>query len=157
MPLSLFWMLERDRGRLEDGWKRADFLPLGAGALAGSTFPLDREFLARELGFSRVTPQQPGRGQRPRFPARMLGGTVHPHDAPEPFLRGFDPLVIGEFGFVELDDAFATGSSMMPQKKNPDSLELIRGKCGRVYGDLDESFDHHEGDPSHLRQGHAGR
>ncbi len=134
--LSLFWMLERDRGRLEDGWKRADFLPLGAGALAGSTFPLDREFLARELGFSRVTPNSLDAVSDRDFLLECLAALsilmMH-------LSRFCEDLILwssAEFGFVELDDAFATGSSMMPQKKNPDSLELIRGKCGRVYGDL---------------------
>jgi argininosuccinate lyase len=134
--LSLFWMLERDRGRLEDGWKRADFLPLGAGALAGSTFPLDREFMARELGFSRVSPNSLDAVSDRDFLLECLAALsilmMH-------LSRFCEDLIIwssAEFGFVELADAFATGSSMMPQKKNPDSLELIRGKSGRVYGDL---------------------
>ena len=134
--LSLFWMLERDKGRLEDSWKRADFLPLGAGALAGSTFPLDREFMARELGFSRVSPNSLDAVSDRDFLLECLAALsiVMMH-----LSRFCEDLIIwssAEFGFVELDDAFATGSSMMPQKKNPDSLELIRGKSGRVYGDL---------------------
>ena len=134
--LSLFWMLERDRGRLEDTWKRADFLPLGAGALAGSSFPLDREFMARELGFSRVTPNSLDAVSDRDFLLEALAALailmMH-------LSRFCEDLIIwssAEFAFVELDEAFSTGSSMMPQKKNPDSLELIRGKSGRVYGDL---------------------
>ena len=134
--LSLFWMLERDRGRLGDAWRRADFLPLGSGALAGSAFPLDRAFLARELGLFAGDAQQPRRGQRPRFSARNPVCAGHPNDALEPLLRGFDLWSSAEFGFVELSDHFSTGSSMMPQKKNPDALELVRGKTGRVYGSL---------------------
>ena len=134
--LSLFWMLERDKGRLEDSWKRADFLPLGAGALAGSTFPLDREFMARELGFSQISPNSLDAVSDRDFLLECLAALsiIMMH-----LSRFCEDLIIwssAEFGFVELDDAFATGSSMMPQKKNPDSLELIRGKSGRVYGDL---------------------
>ncbi len=134
--LSLFWMLERDDGRLQDTWKRADLMPLGAGALAGSAFPLDREFMARELGFSRVAPNSLDAVSDRDFLLECLAALsilmMH-------LSRYCEDLIIwsaAEFGFVELADAFATGSSMMPQKKNPDSLELIRGKTGRVYGDL---------------------
>ena len=134
--LSLFWMLERDDGRLQDTWKRADLMPLGAGALAGSAFPLDREFMARELGFSRVAPNSLDAVSDRDFLLECLAALsilmMH-------LSRYCEDLIIwsaAEFGFVELADAFTTGSSMMPQKKNPDSLELIRGKTGRVYGDL---------------------
>ena len=134
--LSLFWMLERDDGRLQDTWKRADLMPLGAGALAGSAFPLDRDFMARELGFSRVAPNSLDAVSDRDFLLECLAALsilmMH-------LSRFCEDLIIwsaAEFGFVELADAFATGSSMMPQKKNPDSLELIRGKTGRVYGDL---------------------
>jgi len=134
--LSLFWMLERDYGRLADAWKRADSLPLGAGALAGSAFPLDRGFMARELGFSRVAPNSLDAVSDRDFLLEALSSVsilmMH-------LSRFCEDLIIwssAEFGFVELADSFSTGSSMMPQKKNPDSLELIRGKTGRVYGDL---------------------
>ncbi|MEW6752682.1 MAG: argininosuccinate lyase [Candidatus Latescibacterota bacterium] len=134
--LSLFWMLERDRGRLADAWERADVLPLGAGALAGTTFPVDRRFLARELGFRRVSPNSLDAVSDRDFLVEFVSAAallmMH-------LSRYCEDLVIwssAEFGFVELADAFATGSSMMPQKKNPDSLELVRGKTGRVYGDL---------------------
>ena len=134
--LSLFWMLERDCGRLADTWKRADELPLGAGALAGSAYPLDREFMARELGFSRVTANSLDAVSDRDFLLEALAAIailmMH-------LSRFCEDLIIwssAEFGFIELADAYATGSSMMPQKKNPDSLELVRGKTGRVYGNL---------------------
>ena len=134
--LSLFWMLDRDRGRLRDAAARADVLPLGSGALAGSAFRLDREFMARELGFSRVSENSIDAVSDRDFLLEALAALailmMH-------LSRFCEDLVIwssAEFGFVELDEAYATGSSMMPQKKNPDSLELIRGKTGRVYGNL---------------------
>ncbi len=134
--LSLFWMLERDAGRLADAWKRADLMPLGSGALAGSTFPIDREFLRVELGFAGITPNSLDAVSDRDFLLETLSALailmMH-------LSRFCEDLIIwssAEFAFVELSDAFSTGSSMMPQKKNPDSLELIRGKTGRVYGDL---------------------
>jgi len=134
--LSLFWMLERDDGRLADAWKRADLMPLGSGALAGSTFPIDREFLRAELGFAGITPNSLDAVSDRDFLLETLSALsilmMH-------LSRFCEDLIIwssAEFGFVELSDAFSTGSSMMPQKKNPDSLELVRGKTGRVYGDL---------------------
>ena len=109
---------------------------LGSGALAGSAFALDREFMARELGFSGVTPNSLDAVSDRDFLLEALAALsilmMH-------LSRYCEDLVLfssAEFGFVELDDAWATGSSMMPQKKNPDSLELVRGKTGRVYGDL---------------------
>lgn len=134
--LSLFWMLERDRGRLADAWRRADFLPLGSGALAGSAFPLDRAFLARELGFSHVTPNSLDAVSDRDFLLETLSALAI---AMMHLSRFCEDLILwssAEFGFVELADHFATGSSMMPQKKNPDALELVRGKTGRVYGSL---------------------
>ncbi len=134
--LSLFWMLERDCGRLSDTWKRADFMPLGSGALAGSTFPIDRAFLAEELGFSQVTPNSLDAVSDRDFLLETLSALsilmMH-------LSRFCEDLIVwssAEFGFIELSDHFSTGSSMMPQKKNPDSLELVRGKTGRVYGSL---------------------
>jgi len=134
--LSLFWMLERDRGRLADAWKRADYLPLGSGALAGSAYPLDRAFMARELSFSAITANSLDAVSDRDFLLESLAALsllmMH-------LSRYCEDLIIwstAEFGFVEIDDAYSTGSSMMPQKKNPDSLELVRGKTGRVYGNL---------------------
>jgi argininosuccinate lyase len=134
--LALFWMLERDYGRLEDVWKRADLLPLGCGALAGSAFPLDRQALADDLGFTTIAPNSLDAVSDRDFLLELLGALsilmMH-------LSRYCEDLIIwssSEFGFVALADAYSTGSSMMPQKKNPDSLELVRGKTGRVYGDL---------------------
>lgn len=129
-------MLARDVGRLEDALKRMDECPLGCGALAGTTYPINREVTALALGFSRPT-------------ANSLDGVSDRDYAVElccaialimTHLSRFSEEIIlwcsWEFKFVELDDAFATGSSIMPQKKNPDVTELIRGKTGRVCGDL---------------------
>ncbi len=134
--LSLFWMLERDRGRLADAWKRADHLPLGSGALAGSAYPLDRTFMAQELGFGAITTNSLDAVSDRDFLLESLASlsVLMMH-----LSRYCEDLIIwstAEFGFVAIDDAYSTGSSMMPQKKNPDSLELVRGKTGRVYGNL---------------------
>lgn len=134
--MSLFWMLERDRGRFGDCGKRADAMPLGSGALAGSGFPVDRAFLAEQLGFSGVTQNSIDAVSDRDCLLEFLSASaiLMAH-----LSRFCEDLIIwssSEFGFVTLDDAFSTGSSMMPQKKNPDSLELVRGKTGRVYGNL---------------------
>lgn len=134
--MSLFWMLDRDRERFVDGGRRADTMPLGSGALAGSAFPVDRDFLAKELGLGAPTPNS--------IDAISDRDCLIEYVSSAAILMGHlsrfcEDLIIwssSEFAFVELDDAFSTGSSMMPQKKNPDSLELVRGKTGRVYGNL---------------------
>jgi len=129
-------MLERDRGRLEDAAKRLNRSPLGAGALAGTTFPLDREMTARELGFDGITRNSldsvADRDFLVETVAALANCAIH-------LSRISEELVLWstqEFGFVQMSDAFTTGSSMMPQKKNPDMAELVRGKSGRVVGDL---------------------
>ena len=129
-------MLARDRGRFRDCRARADELPLGAGALAGAGFALDRKLVARRLGFARLAQNSvdavADRDAGAEFLAAAAITAVH-------LSRLAEELVIWaseEFGFVELPDAFATGSSMMPQKKNPDVAELVRGKTGRVLGAL---------------------
>jgi len=129
-------MLARDRGRFADCGRRADELPLGAGALAGAGFALDRRAVARDLGFARVTANSldavGDRDAAAEFLAAAAIAAVH-------LSRLAEELVLwasDEFGFVRLPDAFATGSSMMPQKKNPDVAELVRGKTGRVVGAL---------------------
>jgi argininosuccinate lyase len=129
-------MLARDRGRFRDCRARADELPLGAGALAGAGFSIDRAFVARRLGFSRVSANSidavSDRDVAAEFLAAAAIAAVH-------LSRLAEDIVLWaseEFGFVELPDAFATGSSMMPQKKNPDVAELVRGKTGRVVGAL---------------------
>ena len=134
--LAYFWMLERDRERFMDAYKRADWFPLGAGALAGTTFPIDREMVAGELGFSKLYENSLDAVSDRDFVAEFhFAATllmVH-------LSRLSEDLILwstAEFGFAVLDDAFTTGSSMMPQKKNPDVAELVRGKTGRVLGSL---------------------
>lgn len=134
--MALFWMLDRDRGRFRDCWSRANASPLGSGALGGSAYPVDREKMASELGLERVTENSidavSDRDALLEYLSAAAITMMH-------LSRFCEDLILwssSEFGFVELDDAYATGSSMMPQKKNPDSLELVRGKTGRVYGNL---------------------
>jgi argininosuccinate lyase len=129
-------MLERDRERLLDAARRMNRSPLGSGALAGTTFDLDREATARELGFTAATRNSlDAVGDRDflvEAVAALANCAVH-------MSRIGEELVLWssqEFGFVQMSDAFTTGSSMMPQKKNPDMAELVRGKSGRVIGDL---------------------
>ena len=134
--LAYVEMFFRDLERFRDCYRRTDVLPLGAGALAGSGFPLDRHLVARELGFARVSENSmdavSDRDFAVEFTFCASLAMVH-------LSRLGEELVLwssGEFSFVEIDDAYATGSSMMPQKKNPDAAELVRGKTGRVCGDL---------------------
>lgn len=134
--LAYVWMLERDRERTTDALRRTDRMPLGAGALAGTTFPIDREKVARELGFSGLYENSMDAVSDRDYIAEALFvlATIMMH-----LSRLAEELILWtstEFGFVELDDAFTTGSSIMPQKKNPDIAELVRGKTGRVYGHL---------------------
>ena len=134
--MAYFEMFKRDIDRLSDCRKRMNVMPLGSGALAGTTYPLDREFVAEQLGFDSVT-QNSLDGVSDRDFAIELSSVlsiVMMH-----LSRFCEELILWsshEFSFVEMDDAFSTGSSIMPQKKNPDVAELIRGKTGRVYGHL---------------------
>src|SRR4029079_4269186 len=128
--------LERDGERFADCRRRADVLPLGAGALAGTTFPIDPEQVARELRFSRVATNSLDAGSERDFILEFLAAAaiLATH-----LSRLAEEIVLwssAEFGFISLPDEFATGSSIMPQKKNPDVAELVRGKTGRVYGNL---------------------
>ena len=134
--LAYVEMLERDRQRLEEGLRRTNVMPLGSGALAGTNFPISREHLAAALGFPAVTQNSLDAVSDRDFVIEFLASSalliMH-------LSRLSEELVLWsteEFGFVELPDAFATGSSLMPQKKNPDVLELIRAKTGRVFGHL---------------------
>jgi len=132
--LAYFEMFLRDAARLEDCRARADELPMGAGALAGTTYRVDRARLARELGFARVARNSLDVTSDRDFVAEALFACAL---AMTHLSRLAEDLIIyssSGFGFVELADAYATGSSLMPQKKNPDSLELIRGKAARVLG-----------------------
>jgi argininosuccinate lyase len=133
-------MLERDRARLEDAARRMNECPLGAAALAGTTFPIDREMTARELGFAR-----PMRNSIDAVSARdfLLETLSALAITAVDLSRIAEELVLWstqEFSFVEMSDRFTTGSSIMPQKKNPDMAELVRGKSGRVIGDLVSLF-----------------
>ena len=134
--MAYFEMLKRDVGRLDDTYKRTNVCPLGSGALAATTYPLDREAVARELGFDGVTQNSLDGVSDRDFALELLSALsilmMH-------LSRFCEELILWsshEFSFVEMDDAYSTGSSIMPQKKNPDVAELIRGKTGRVYGDL---------------------
>lgn len=134
--LAYVWMLTRDTQRLRFAYQAADVLPLGSAALAGTTFPLDRAAVAAELGFSAVSANSLDAVSDRDFAADLVYactlGMVH-------LSRLAEELVLWsteEFGFITMDDAWSTGSSIMPQKKNPDFAELVRGKTGRVVGDL---------------------
>ena len=134
--LSLLFGLQRDRERLADCRKRINILPLGAGAMAGSAFPIDRAFLAEELGFDGLSPNSIDAVSDRDFITEFLAACtmlmIH-------ISRACEDLVIWsstEFGYVTQHSRLATGSSIMPQKKNPDAAELLRGKAGRVVGDL---------------------
>lgn len=134
--MAYFWMLERDYERYRDSLKRINISPLGAGALAGTTFPIDREYTAELLGFDGIYENSMDAVSDRDFIVEFLSNSsmVMMH-----LSRFCEELILWssqEFQFVEIDDAFATGSSIMPQKKNPDMAELIRGKTGRVYGNL---------------------
>ncbi|HQX55459.1 MAG TPA: argininosuccinate lyase [Pyrinomonadaceae bacterium] len=132
--LAYFEMLKRDRDRLADARKRVNILPLGSGALAGAGFPVDREAVARELGFEGISANSLDAVSDRDFAVEFTSACslimVH-------LSRLAEDLIIycsNEFGFVSLSDAVSSGSSLMPQKKNPDALELLRGKAGRVFG-----------------------
>lgn len=134
--LAYVEMLERDRSRLADCRERLDWLPLGSGAIAGSTLSLDREFVAKELGFKGVLRNSmdavADRDYILEFLSALAIIAMHTSRLAEDLILWSSQ----EFTFIELDDAFCTGSSLMPQKKNPDVAELTRGKTGRVYGHL---------------------
>ena len=137
--MAWFWMLARDKERFAGARKRTDSMPLGSGAVAGCGFAVDRDFLAEKLGFSGIT----------SVSENSIDATADRDYLIETFAaasilmmhlsRICEDLIIwssAEFGFAQLSERYSTGSSMMPQKKNPDSLELVRGKTGRVYGNL---------------------
>lgn len=134
--LAYFEMLERDFDRFNDCLKRTDIMPLGSGALAGVTYNIDREFLARELGFSQMSQNSidavSDRDFIVEYEAAASICMMHLSRLAEEIILWSS----AEFDFIELDEAYATSSSIMPQKKNPDVAELVRGKTGRVYGKL---------------------
>ncbi|MEJ2200571.1 MAG: argininosuccinate lyase, partial [Desulfuromonadaceae bacterium] len=134
--LAYYEMMKRDAGRMADVLKRMNLLPLGAGALAGTTFPIDREYVAEQLGFAGVTRNSLDSVSDRDFAIEFCAASsilmMH-------LSRLSEELVLwssADFAFIELTDAFCTGSSIMPQKKTPDVPELVRGKTGRVYGNL---------------------
>ncbi len=134
--LAYFEMLQRDAGRLVDCYARTDVSPLGSGALAGTPYPLDRDFVAANLGMGAVSRNSLDAVSDRDFVVEYLAAaalcSVH-------LSRLAEEIILwstGEFGFVELDDSYSTGSSIMPQKKNPDMAELVRGKTGRMVGHL---------------------
>lgn len=134
--LAYFEMFERDVSRFSDCYCRADVMPLGSGALAGVAYDIDREYLAQELGFSEISKNSldavSDRDFVLEYEAAASICMMH-------LSRMSEEVALwssAEFGFIEIDDAYATGSSIMPQKKNPDVAELARGKTGRVYGHL---------------------
>lgn len=133
---AYFEMFKRDRLRMKDIRKRMNYCPLGAGALAGTTYPLDREYTAKLLGFDGPTLNSMDSVSDRDYLIEMLSAmsTVMMH-----LSRFCEEVIIwnsNDYQFVEIDDAYSTGSSIMPQKKNPDIAELVRGKTGRVYGAL---------------------
>ncbi len=154
-PLLLsHWLLahgeafQRDAERFLSVYERADYCPLGSGALAGCAFPLDRRALARDLGFTRITANSLDAVSDRDFALEMLFAmaTLAMH-----LSRLSEDLILfasTEFAFIELPDEYSTGSSLMPQKKNPDAWELIRGKTGRIYGSLIALFTMSKGLPS---------
>ncbi len=134
--LAYYQMFARDKERFADCLKRVDRLPLGSGALAGTTYNTDRQFLAEELGFAQVLPNGMDAVADRDFALEFINccSITMMH-----LSRFCEELILWssvEFGFIEMDDSYSTGSSIMPQKKNPDMAELIRGKSGRVFGDM---------------------
>jgi argininosuccinate lyase len=132
--MSCFFCLEREKSRLDHAYEICDIMPLGSGAIAGAGFAIDRKLLAADLGFSRISDNSIDAVASRDFALELLSSLsslgIH-------LSRYAEDLIIWssrEFGYIELDDAWSTGSSMMPQKKNPDSLELMRGKAGRFLG-----------------------
>ena len=134
--LAYYQMFSRDMERFDDCLQRIDRLPLGSGALAGTTYDTDRDFLAKELGFAQVLPNGMDAVADRDFAIEFINCCAITMMHLSRFCEELILWSSAEFDFVEIDDSFSTGSSIMPQKKNPDMAELIRGKTGRVYGDL---------------------
>ena len=134
--LAYVEMFKRDYDRLCDAYKRTDVLPLGSGALATTTYPLDRYFVAEQLGFAAISANSMDGVSDRDFCVELVSDLSMLMMHLSRFCEEIILWSSHEFRFIELDDAYATGSSIMPQKKNPDMAELIRGKTGRVYGHL---------------------
>ena len=138
--LAYFYKFERDKGRMKDLFNRMNVLPLGSAALAGTSFPIDREYVAKQLDFSMVSENSLDAVSDRDFILEFLSASailmMHLSRLSEEIILWSSK----EFSFIELDDSFCTGSSIMPQKKNPDAAELIRGKTGRIYGNMINLF-----------------
>ena len=132
--LAYFEMLARDRERLDEVWRRVNVLPLGSAALAGTSYEIDREAVAKELGFEGVSSNSLDAVSDRDFAIEFVGACALVMVHLSRFAEDLILYASLEFKFIELSDAVSTGSSLMPQKKNPDALELIRGKAGRVFG-----------------------
>ncbi len=146
--MSYFWQFQRDWERLNDLWRRVDICPLGSAALAGTAIPIDREQVASDLGFSTVSQNSIDAVADRDFMLEFLswGAILGIHIS-----RLAEDLILwstGEFGFVTVAEAYSTGSSIMPQKRNPDALELLRGKAGRLIGNLTRLLTTVKGLPS---------
>src|SRR6202142_193051 len=134
--LAYAWMLERDKGRLSDAWKRADELPLGSAALAGTSFPIDRAYVAKLLGFGRVTSNSIDTVSDRDFLVEFVSAAALTMTH---LSRLSEELILwssSEFNIIRLQNEFTSGSSIMPQKRNPDVAEIIRGEAGGIYGNL---------------------
>ncbi len=138
--LAYFEMFSRDAERLSDARRRTDVMPLGSGALAGSGFPFDRDAIAADLGFAAITRNSMDVSGDRDFALDFLYAASMIMLHLSRFCEDWILYASEEFGWIELGDEVTSGSSLMPQKKNPDSLELIRGKCGRVYGAMNALF-----------------
>lgn len=138
--LSFFFALERDKSRLRHAAESAAEMPLGSGALAGSAFPYRREMVARRLGFPRLSPNSIDATSHRDFALEFLGACAVLGALLSGYAEDFVLWSTQEFAYIELGEAYTSGSSMMPQKKNPDSMELIRGKAGRLLGNFTRLF-----------------
>ncbi|MBI4978173.1 MAG: argininosuccinate lyase [Spirochaetes bacterium] len=136
LMLAYFFMISRDIGRLNDCAKRLDMLTLGSGAFAGVNYPIERDMVRSDLGFARISENALDSVSDRDFIAEFLAGIAILFTHLSRIAEDFIIFNSNEYRFVELADGYTTGSSIMPNKKNPDMLELTRGKCGRVFGDL---------------------
>jgi argininosuccinate lyase len=134
--LAYFWMLQRDRDRLAEGRARVNLCPLGAAALAGTSFPIDPAFVAKQLGFDGLCPNSMDAVADRDFLVEFLADAALTMAHLSRLANEIVLMSTVELGFLRLDDAWCTGSSIMPQKRNPDPAELVRGKSGRAYGNL---------------------
>jgi argininosuccinate lyase len=138
--LSFFWALERDKSRLRHACESAGQMPLGSGALAGSAFPYERDMVAARLGFPELSPNSIDATAHRDWALEFLGASAILGCLLSTYAEDFVLWSTQEFAYIELGEAYTSGSSMMPQKKNPDSMELIRGKSGRLLGNFTRLF-----------------